>query len=133
MNRLQSFVSTAAQNLKPLHIMATQNSVLTSVSQQREELRELMTNSENVLFVKRSSLSTNTRKQNTAPVYVISVIDNGDIQPVYNLAIDVVGKYYANGILVHNCDALRYIVAWLTTPTETTQVVYMPLSITDTY
>ncbi len=33
----------------------------------------------------------------------------------------------------HALDALRYIVAWLTTPTETTQVVYMPLSITDTY
>jgi len=33
----------------------------------------------------------------------------------------------------HALDALRYIVAWLTTSTETQQIVYMPLSITDAY
>lgn len=32
-------------------------------------------------------------------------------QPVYNLKVEGEAEYYANGILVHNCDALRYLVS----------------------
>jgi hypothetical protein len=30
-------------------------------------------------------------------------------QSVYNLSVEHAHSYYANGILVHNCDALSYI------------------------
>ena len=31
-----------------------------------------------------------------------------DNQPVYNLTVDTVHEYFANGVLVSNCDARRY-------------------------
>ncbi len=34
-------------------------------------------------------------------------------EPVYNLTVAGAHEYYANGILVHNCDALRYVVSSL--------------------
>lgn len=30
--------------------------------------------------------------------------------PVYNLTVSGVPEYYASGVLVHNCDATRYLV-----------------------
>jgi len=33
--------------------------------------------------------------------------------PVYNLTVEDEPEFYANGVLVHNCDALRYMVAHL--------------------
>ena len=37
-------------------------------------------------------------------------------EPVYNLTVhnpDGEGEYFANGVLVHNCDATRYAAAYL--------------------
>ena len=36
--------------------------------------------------------------------------------PVYNLEVEDAHNYYANNILVSNCDALRYIVNYIYTP-----------------
>lgn len=55
-------------------------------------------------------LSINTFCENTAPVRVVGVKKRRDRVPVYNLQIDSVPEYFANGVLVHNCDATRYIV-----------------------
>lgn len=38
---------------------------------------------------------------------VSTIAKNEGTHKVYNLTTTV-GEYYANGILVHNCDALRY-------------------------
>ncbi len=38
------------------------------------------------------------------------VITNAGVEPVYNLTVEGVPEYFANGLLVHNCDALRYAV-----------------------
>jgi len=35
-------------------------------------------------------------------------VKNKGKQPVYNLSVDTVHEYYANGILVSNCDAMRF-------------------------
>jgi hypothetical protein len=32
---------------------------------------------------------------------------------VYNLTVDEVHEYFANGVLVSNCDAIRYVGGWL--------------------
>jgi len=31
------------------------------------------------------------------------------VKPVYNLKVEDEPEYFANGILVHNCDAMRYV------------------------
>lgn len=33
--------------------------------------------------------------------------------PVFNLTVEGAPEYYANGVLVHNCDTTRYMVAYL--------------------
>ncbi|MGH9208641.1 MAG: hypothetical protein ACRD1G_19170, partial [Acidimicrobiales bacterium] len=42
-----------------------------------------------------------------APVRVASVCASGT-WPVYNLRVGGTPEYFANGVLVHNCDALNY-------------------------
>jgi phage terminase large subunit-like protein len=44
-------------------------------------------------------------KQNFVPVYVQSIRE-GTSQKVYNLTVEDSKEYFANGVLVHNCDAL---------------------------
>lgn len=43
---------------------------------------------------------------------MLTRIEHGQRCPVYNLTVEGAPEYYANGILVHNCDALRYLVAF---------------------
>ena len=54
-----------------------------------------------VLFVEQS-LKQDTQDKNTVAKNVL--------RPVYNLTIEDVGCFYANGILVSNCDAMIYAV-----------------------
>lgn len=42
------------------------------------------------------------------PVRVVALNREPVAQPVYNLTVSGQPEYYANGILVHNCDAARY-------------------------
>ena len=59
------------------------------------------------------SQSTSMPSKSAARASVLSVTDTGRIEPVYNLTVDAaVGEYFANGILVHNCDAARYMCAY---------------------
>ena len=113
---LRLFANTAALNLKLLHPTATRSSVLTNANQPHEERLESIGNLESVHAAGNNSWWTNIKKQHNAPTYVLSVLDNDEVLPVYNLTIDTVGEYYANGVLVHNCDSLRYACAWLTAP-----------------
>ena len=49
-------------------------------------------------------------RSDTARARVRTVTGGSSVQPVYNLTVDGVHEYYANGILVANCDAARYLV-----------------------
>mgnify|MGYP001599690169 CR=1 FL=1 len=40
---------------------------------------------------------------------VVGRLQNGE-QPVFNLTVDDVGEYFANGFLVHNCDSLEMAI-----------------------
>lgn len=54
--------------------------------------------------------STNITKIGSAHVYVVAAPAGvRNPQAVYNLTV-AAGEYFANGVLVHNCDALRYWV-----------------------
>jgi hypothetical protein len=65
------------------------------------------------------SEKTNTKGKDFAPVFVVAVTEPKGKRRVYNLTVDGSPEYYANGVLVHNCDAARYgvsVVASDTTP-----------------
>jgi len=55
-------------------------------------------------------LSTSMRKPKHALNHarVVSVEKLNERKPVYNLTIEDSHNYFANGILVHNCDETRY-------------------------
>lgn len=44
---------------------------------------------------------------------VASVSDEMRNDRVYDLTVDGPSEFYANGVLVHNCDALRYLIVGL--------------------
>lgn len=49
----------------------------------------------------------------TVPIRVICVRATGLREPVYNLTVDGEPEFFANGVLVHNCDCLSYACAVL--------------------
>lgn len=73
-----------------------------------------MTIPENARSVVESSLATAMQRRsrartNVAPRSVVEVQRLDGIEPVYNLSTSD-GTFFANGVLVSNCDALRYLV-----------------------
>ncbi len=73
--------------------------------------RTRTTNGADVLTAGRHSLSIATldpKHAHCCAVHVISVEPAGS-SPIFNLQVDTVHEYFANGILVSNCDALRYV------------------------
>lgn len=54
-----------------------------------------------------SSVILTAKQKTSEDVTVVSVIPAG-ISRVYNITVDDVHEYFANGVLVANCDALRY-------------------------
>lgn len=56
------------------------------------------------------SRSTATRRSGSAGARVVRVGPTAEFGPVYNLTVAEAHDYYANGVLVHNCDALSYAV-----------------------
>lgn len=71
----------------------------------------LITNSVDVQRVGKPSSSTDTNQHGHAPVVVLNVSAEPNEAAVYNLTVGETPEYFANGILVHNCDATRYGVA----------------------
>ncbi|MFD6677506.1 hypothetical protein ACFWDA_24490 [Rhodococcus zopfii] len=57
------------------------------------------------------SASISTASSGSVPVHVVRVVAEAQRSPVYNLTVEDVPEYFAGGVLVHNCDALRYAVA----------------------
>ena len=63
--------------------------------------------------VEKLSLSTNIQEVNAVQEFVLESIhvQDANIQKVYDIEVEDVHEYYANGILVHNClDGIRYVV-----------------------
>lgn len=63
-----------------------------------------------VLNAEKCSVSTGTPEQDHVPVYVVRVKDGG-IRNVFNLTVERQHEFFANGILVANCDAARYVLS----------------------
>jgi hypothetical protein len=73
---------------------------------------ESITKRVSVNGVVKNSPSINMRRRSIVPVHVVAVFDTNERGRVYNLTVEG-GEYFANGVLVHNCDTLRYAVMYL--------------------
>lgn len=78
-----------------------------SALQRRGEMMVLMTSLKNVLNVAKNSLRTSMQRRYVAPLVVQGITDIGR-KTVYNLNVDDVHEYFAEGVCVSNCDAALY-------------------------
>jgi hypothetical protein len=53
---------------------------------------------------------TSILSSDSALVSVVGITAGKSRQAVYNLTVNAVPEYFANGVLVHNCDATRYLI-----------------------
>ena len=74
------------------------------------------TNSGPASTAEHPSPRTDTCPPGSAPSRVLSVTADPGSRPVYNLEVEGDHEYIANGVLVHNCDALRYLVKHIHNP-----------------
>lgn len=103
-------VNSAALNSR-LHFQPGQDSVLITANLKQEDYREWITKQEYANVAEKNLSVTNIPKPKTVPVHVVAVTTLENRQPVYNITVHNPGgkgHYFANGICVSNCDALRY-------------------------
>ena len=90
-----------------------QNSVQIDAKVNGEEIRDLIMKKGNASTVVRPSLQTNIAKNDFVVEFVaksISTLKEYE-QPTYDIEVDDMHEFFANGILVHNCiDATRYVI-----------------------
>lgn len=87
----------------------TPGSAPTTASLPRGVLQALTMRLARVCSAESRSGPTATCPQSTVHCHVLAVTEHTERLPVYNLLISGAHDYFANGVLVHNCDALRYL------------------------
>lgn len=103
----RNILSTSFQHLTKIIKLAV---ALESVSQKKEEIQALIASEEFAQIVKGNSWLISILS-NYAVVYLAQLhTDTKSKSEVYNLNVDMEHEYFANGILVSNCDATLY--AW---------------------
>ena len=91
--------------------MQIQSSVPTIANQNGGETTTKMMKQESALYAERNSGQTDSGTQNAAVAVVLQDIEirSEEKREVFDLQVNDIHEYFANGILVHNClDALRY-------------------------
>ncbi|MEN6420779.1 MAG: hypothetical protein ABFD76_02435 [Smithella sp.] len=106
-NILSSNVNIVEKNYEH-HSRAEKDSVESTAKQEPDTIPEKMTFKDRVLFVVKTLQRINILKLKPAPK-VVKVSLNQELEDVYNITVDVDHVYYANGILVCNCEALEYL------------------------
>ena len=90
-----------------------QNSVQINAKANGEEIRDLIMKKGHASIVVRPSLQTNIAKNDFVVESVaksISTLKEYE-QPTYDIEVEDMHEFFANGILVHNCiDATRYVI-----------------------
>lgn len=85
----------------------------TTANHRTDVIVGLTTKSAFARIVEMFLLLINTLKTFIAPVHVLEVQDVKERHDVYNMTVENGGEYYANGILVSNCDEMRYVVCYV--------------------
>lgn len=105
----QDHASNAAKSLLRTSYQARQpSSVPKSARCATGLILESTTSLGSASYAEPNSPSTSTKHRRTALVHAVRKLDGRGA--VYNLTIEGAHEYYANGILVSNCDALRYLI-----------------------
>jgi hypothetical protein len=112
-SRSRRTVSFAGQSLEHETDESIHGSAQESAALMPGRQEELITKFGSVRFARSGTKSISTPTEKPAPVTVVSVYDLGRSEPVYNLTVEGQHEYYANGVLVSNCDALRYLIVGL--------------------
>lgn len=105
--------SNAGSNMKISHIAKVIGFVRVGASASTMSGRGDTTKTEAALSVARSSMSRRASFNRSAPVRVVGLSAREKPQAVFNLTVDGENEYYANGVLVHNCDALVWALTEL--------------------
>lgn len=92
----------AKSSISPKH--TTIDSAETTANHNSEETAELITSKENAQSAQTNSRSTSIEKQKL--VHVNVEVCSG--ARVYDIHVEGIHEYFANGLLVHNCDSIRY-------------------------
>jgi len=106
-NFLSESAITAASHIR-LAIARLRGSARTNASRPLAELPASITSLDLAGFAESHSQSTDIQRSDTVPCHVVSVHTEAGRHPVYNLTVSDRHEYFANGILVSNCDCLRY-------------------------
>jgi PBSX family phage terminase large subunit len=106
--------SSVVMNTSHLSTQARIDFAQTIANRNRGDYQGSMTFLSNVPFAERYLEQTGMgRPGSSVPVVVLSVREASEMMPVFNLKVESNPEYFANGVLVHNCDALRYVCAEL--------------------
>ncbi len=109
--RSKKRVTNAELSTPTGQLIKMDDSAQTTVNQRGDENLVLMTKNAYVVYAELYSRLINTVKP--VPVHVVAVVNLGIKESVYNLTVNKTHEYYANDLLVSNCDALRYGLAGL--------------------
>jgi len=107
-NQLNWYAKIATKNLRLSPSMAILDSAPMFVNPHIGASPESMMKQENVNPVNQNLEQTDIVR------FDIALDDAPDQVKVYNITVQN-GEYFANGILTHNCDALRYAASWIRT------------------
>ena len=113
----QGSVTIARKNFKQLLLAMKSSTALTTANQQHAVSQALTMRRVPVGNAEKNLSATSMQESSTATPYVLSVIEEEIKQPVYNLTVENPvgeGEYFANGVLVHNCD--RYLCKYFSSP-----------------
>ena len=99
-NRLSAYVNTAARSTAPYQ--AALASAHGPVSIKAMKQASVITRQEPAPSARQSSRQGPQRTFKPVPVHVVKSYA-GEKADVYNLSVDDMHEYYANGVLVHNC------------------------------
>jgi len=109
--QLQQPVKSAAKNIKLLTPSPGEPGSVPTIAEHNGGASQGSTmKSAPAQHVEKRLSSISTQGNNVAPVYVLGLCEETD-QAVYNLEVEGINEFYANGILVHNSyDALKYLL-----------------------
>jgi hypothetical protein len=100
---------TANNVLWPINQKTKRNNIVqTIVNLRQEDNQEWTMSQNNAQYAKKNLPRINTVKESLAHMLAVDKVEGK--HDVYNLTVDEAGLYFANGMLVSNCDSIRYLI-----------------------
>ncbi len=109
-SRIIEYVMNVDGNMKRVHGMDTSVSAPMHARREAASNLALTLNHENVRAAEANSVPTNIPQHAIVQENVHGWHVKSEREPVYNLTVEDTHEFFANGVLVRNCDALRYMV-----------------------